>query len=114
MHFVGHAASHISVFTARGYLPLLRLQVYPVASLQLHHNFLSFFLFLFRSEHQQHGKSSAPFAGTRAMANALEREDLNTITLLNSALRRDYGKSTSKQFACAARSLRLPETGKIP
>ncbi|EXK99337.1 hypothetical protein FOQG_01880 [Fusarium oxysporum f. sp. raphani 54005] len=33
------------------------------------------------------------------MANALEREDLNTITLLNSALRRDYGKSTSKQFA---------------
>ncbi|KAK2477610.1 hypothetical protein H9L39_10098 [Fusarium oxysporum f. sp. albedinis] len=32
------------------------------------------------------------------MANALEREDLNTITLLNSALRRDYGKSTSKQF----------------
>ncbi|RKK15896.1 hypothetical protein BFJ63_vAg9097 [Fusarium oxysporum f. sp. narcissi] len=35
------------------------------------------------------------------MANALEREDLNTITLLNSALRRDYGKSTSKQFAAS-------------
>ncbi|KAM5366580.1 hypothetical protein ACJA88_011889 [Fusarium oxysporum] len=46
------------------------------------------------------------------MANALEREDLNTITLLNSALKRDYGKSTSKQFACAARSLRtfVPES----